>query len=70
VPKDIIIQSWRGKDAFYESVKKGYQAILSNGYYIDLIQPAETHYLNDPIPATVQLTKEETQRVLGGEATM
>jgi hexosaminidase len=70
VPKGIVIQSWRGKEAFYESVKKGYQAILSRGYYIDLIQPTDAHYLNDPIPAGVQLSKEESRRILGGEATM
>ncbi|MEP6845666.1 MAG: beta-N-acetylhexosaminidase [Panacibacter sp.] len=70
VPKDIVIQSWREKDSFYQSIKKGYQAILSNGYYIDLIQPASFHYLNDPLPEDVQLTKDEEQRVLGGEATM
>lgn len=69
-PKDIVIQSWRGKEAFYESVKKGYRAILSHGYYIDLIQHADTHYQVDPIPDSVKLTKEETARVLGGEATM
>jgi hexosaminidase len=70
VPKDIVIQSWRGKDAFYESIKKGYQAILSNGYYIDLIQPTDFHYLNDPLPKNIHLTQEEEKRVLGGEATM
>ncbi len=70
LPKDIVIQSWRGKEAYYSSVKKGYRAILSNGYYIDLIQPASFHYLNDPVPDTVSMTKDETKRVLGGEATM
>ncbi len=70
VPKDIVIQSWRGKEAFYESIKKGYQAILSNGYYIDLIQPTDFHYLNDPLPKNIKLTPEEEKRVLGGEATM
>ncbi|MEP7257663.1 MAG: family 20 glycosylhydrolase [Flavitalea sp.] len=70
VPKDIIIQSWRGKEAFFESVKKGYQAILSHGYYIDLVQDAATHYLNDPVPDSVQLTKEQIKLILGGEATM
>jgi len=70
VPKDIVIQSWRGKEAFYESIKKGYQAILSNGYYIDLIQPTDFHYLNDPLPKNVHLSQEEEKRVLGGEATM
>ena len=66
VPKDIVIQSWRGKEPFYASIKAGYKAILSNGYYIDLIQPASFHYLNDPIPDTIQFTK----NILGGEATM
>jgi len=70
IPNDIVIQSWRGKEAFYESIKKGYPAILSNGYYIDLIQPASFHYLNDPIPDSIHLSKEESKRVLGGEATM
>jgi hexosaminidase len=70
VPKDIVIQSWRGRESFFESIKKGYQAILSHGYYIDLIQHADTHYLNDPIPDSVHLTPAETKLVLGGEATM
>jgi len=70
VPKDIIIQSWRGKEAFFQSVKEGYQAILSNGYYIDLIQPASFHYMTDPLPKEMKLTAEESKRVLGGEATM
>lgn len=70
VPKDIVIQSWRGKAAFYQSVKQGYRAILSNGYYIDLIQPASFHYINDPVPDSVLLTAEEIKNILGGEATM
>ncbi|HEX9514070.1 MAG TPA: family 20 glycosylhydrolase [Puia sp.] len=70
VPKDIVIQSWRGKEAFYKSVKQGYRAILSNGYYIDLIQPASFHYQNDPVPDSISLTAAEIKNVLGGEATM
>lgn len=70
IPREVIIQSWRGKEAFYQSVRKGYRAILSNGYYIDLIQPAAFHYLNDPLPSNIRLTDEEEKRVLGGEATM
>ena len=70
VPKDIVIESWRGKEAYYESVKKGYRAILSNGYYIDLIQPTDFHYLNDPAPAEARLSPEEIKNILGGEATM
>jgi hexosaminidase len=70
VPKDIVIQSWRGKEALYESAKMGYQGLLSNGYYIDLIQPTDFHYLNDPLPPNSGLTPEEAARILGGEATM
>jgi hexosaminidase len=70
LPKEIIIQSWRGNEAFYSSVRKGYKAILSYGYYIDLIQPASYHYRNDPIPDSVKLTEIQKNFILGGEATM
>ncbi|MBS1271352.1 MAG: Beta-hexosaminidase [Candidatus Marinimicrobia bacterium] len=70
IPKDIVIHSWRGKEALIEAAKKGYQTVLSNGYYIDLIQPTSFHYQNDPIPADSDLTPEERENILGGEATM
>jgi hexosaminidase len=69
LPNNIVIQSWRGIKSLFESAQKGYMGILSNGYYIDLIQPASYHYLNDPIPDTVKLTDEEAKFILGGEAT-
>ena len=70
VPKDIVIESWRGNDAYYSSLKQGYRAILSFGYYIDLIQPASYHYTNDPAPDSANLTDAQKKLVLGGEATM
>ena len=70
VPKDIIIQSWRGGKPYYESLKKGYTSLLSSGYYIDLIQPTDYHYLVDPSPADAKLTDEQRKLILGGEATM
>ena len=70
IPNTIVIQSWRGKEALIEAAKKGYNGILSNGYYIDLMQPTEYHYLNDPIIKNANLTKEEEEKILGGEATM
>ncbi|MCX6151922.1 MAG: family 20 glycosylhydrolase [Ignavibacteriales bacterium] len=69
MPTNIVIQSWRGTEALIESAKKGYMGILSNGYYIDLIQPAEFHYLNDPIPSGSKLSDEEKKKILGGEVT-
>lgn len=70
LPKDVVIHSWRGQKALAEAARQGYQGVLSNGYYIDLMYPAAQHYVVDPVPADTQLTPEEQKRVLGGEATM
>lgn len=69
LPKNIVIHSWRGYKALDEAARKGYMGILSNGYYIDLIQPAEYHYLIDPIPEGSTLSEEQKKFILGGEAT-
>ena len=70
LPKNIVIQSWRGRESLFESARLGYAGILSNGYYIDLIHPTDHHYLNDPLPEDAGLSPEEAARILGGEATM
>ena len=70
LPKDTVIQSWRGPKALAEAARRGYDGILSNGYYIDLMQPASAHYKNDPLPADSGLSLAEAAHVLGGEATM
>ena len=70
LPKDVVIHSWRGQKALADAAKQGFQSVLSNGYYIDLMFPASQHYVVDPIPADTGLTAEEQKRVLGGEATM
>lgn len=70
LPKDAVIHSWRGPASLAEAAKKGYNGILSAGYYIDLIFPASQHYLADPIPQNTTLSAEEAKHVLGGEATM
>jgi len=69
LPRDIVIHSWRGRKSLNESAQKGYMGILSNGYYIDLIQTAEYHYLNDPIPGDTPLSEEDQKNIVGGEAT-
>ena len=70
LPKDAVVQSWRGQASLADSARKGYTGILSNGYYIDLSYRTTDHYLVDPLPPTVNLTPEEAKRVLGGEACM
>lgn len=70
LPKDVVIHSWRGQKALADAARRGYNGVLSNGYYIDLMYPAPDHYVVDPIPADSTLTSEEKKRILGGEATM
>ena len=70
-PKDVVIQSWRGRDSLLDAAKRGYRGLLSNGYYIDLNQPASEHYLVDPLEGIAdKLTPEQTASILGGEATI
>ena len=75
--KQAIIHSWKGPNeglpaghSVAAAAKNGYQTVLSNGYYLDLMQSVNDHYLNDPIPHNSTLTTEERARILGGEATM
>jgi hexosaminidase len=77
MPTTALIHSWRGVNegtsggsSLVKAAKKGHETVLSNGYYIDLMQPASEHYLVDPMPNSINLTKEEKSRILGGEATM
>jgi len=71
VPKDIVIQSWRGQASLAQAAKQGYRGILSNGYYLDLGWSAARHYAVDPMSGdATNLSAEERQRILGGESCM
>jgi hexosaminidase len=71
VPKDIVIQSWRGQAALAQAASQGYRGILSNGYYLDLGWSAARHYAIDPTGgAAANLTAEQQQMILGGESCM
>jgi len=71
VPKDIVIQSWRGQESLAKAAQEGYRGILSNGYYLDLGWSAARHYAVDPMGgAAANLTPEQKQSILGGEACM
>ena len=67
IPKQVVIQSWRGKDSMRSATGKGFKTILSNGYYLDLCQEASLHYLNDPLE---DIESKKSSLVLGGECCM
>ena len=71
LPKNAVIQSWRGAQSLAETAKQGHRGILSAGFYLDLAWPASQHYAVDPMPpAAAGLTAEEQKRILGAEACM
>jgi hexosaminidase len=77
MPTTALIHAWKGVNenvlagqSLINAAKNGYNTILSNGYYVDLMQPVSEHYLVDPMPKNSSLTSIEKTRILGGEATM
>jgi len=68
MPKDIVIQSWRGPDSLAGAAKQGYRGLLSSGYYLDAMETAAEHYAVDPMSGeAAKLTPQEKSRILGGE---
>ena len=71
LPKEVVMQSWRGQDSLAQAAKQGYRGLLSFGYYLDLMWPASRHYAVDPMSGgAANLAPDESKRILGGEACM
>jgi len=69
LPKETMIQSWRGPKSLAVAAKEGFAAILSAGYYLDLMYPASQHYGVEILSGdAAQLSPEEQKLILGGEA--
>ncbi len=71
LPKSVLLHSWRGQESLAKAAQQGIRGLLSFGYYLDLMWPAERHYQIDPMsgPAAA-LTPEQQKLILGGEAAM
>jgi hexosaminidase len=71
LPKNVVVQSWRGPESEAKAVQDGHRALLSNGYYLDLSLPASEHYAADPLGGDAgNLSPEQKKNILGGEACM
>jgi hexosaminidase len=69
LPKNIVVQSWRGQQSLAAAAQQGYRGMLSYGYYLDLMWPAARHYATDPMSgAAANLTPEQKKLILGGES--
>lgn len=71
LPRNIVVESWRGQKSLVDAATQGYRGLLSHGYYLDLIWPAAQHYAVDPFgDAAAHLTPDQQKLILGGEACM
>jgi hexosaminidase len=71
LPRDIVVQSWRGAESLAQTARLGYMSILSNGYYLDFALAPASYYRVDPLAgAAANLTPKEASHILGGEACM
>ena len=70
LPRNTVVQSWRGQASLGDGARRGYRGILSAGWYLDAMRTAEFHYLVDPLPEGNGLSAEQASRILGGEACM
>lgn len=61
LPKDIVVQSWRGHDSLNEVANSGHLGILSTGFYIDQPQYSDYHYRNDPLRKLPQVDLSKPQ---------
>jgi hexosaminidase len=69
VPKDIVIQSWRGPKSLAAAANQGYHGILSSGYYLDLGWSAARHYAVEPFSGdAASLPADQQKLILGGES--
>ncbi len=63
LPKNIMVQSWRGMESLSKIAADNYQGLLSTGFYIDQSQRTAYHYRNDPLATkvnnVVELTEED-----------
>jgi hexosaminidase len=70
LPRNIVVESWRGPEALAQAARLGYDGMLAHGYYLDLNLSAASHYLSDPLPPGSDLPEEARRHILGGEACM
>ncbi|HWQ56494.1 MAG TPA: family 20 glycosylhydrolase [Bryobacteraceae bacterium] len=58
--RDTVVHAWRGEKSLPQVASRGFPTILSYGYYLDMMEPAERHYLVEP--------EMSGGKILGGEA--
>lgn len=66
LPKDSIVQAWQTSNAMADATAKGQRTIMSAGYYLNLLMPADYHYGIDPAAtAAAGLTPDHAKALRG-----
>lgn len=83
---NILVQSWHSDEVTVKVLKAGFPLLISNGYYLDMLDNSAKHYAVDPAEpkeevvssedkikktlAFVKLNAEEMDKIKGAEAAM
>ena len=70
LPKDTVIQSWRGEASLANGAKQGYRGILSAPYYLDGDKTSAQMFVSDALPTDTPLDAAQAKLILGGEICM
>lgn len=57
LPKNTLVQSWRGHHSLENIITAGHDGLLSSGYYIDQPQWSSYHYRNHPNATKANITQ-------------
>lgn len=63
LPKNTLVQSWRGHHSLSDITSAGHDGLLSSGFYIDQPQWTSYHYRNHPIQPTLAAVR--AKNILG-----
>ncbi|WP_052631163.1 beta-N-acetylhexosaminidase [Pseudoxanthomonas suwonensis] len=51
IPRSTYIQAWTSSNFVHTATQAGHPVVVSAGYYLDYLEPAEVYYLRDPTDA-------------------
>ena len=63
LPQNVVVQTWRGRNARDHALQAGHNTLISAPYYLDLNYPAHTHYRYRPGMPSAKWLETDTSRL-------
>lgn len=57
IPQDTVVEVWRGAAHTASATAAGHPVVVSDGYYLDRLQPSATFYEHDPLDITANMAE-------------